>query len=47
MHRELISALCDNLEGRDGVTGREVQRGGDVCILTADSRGMAEASTIF
>ena len=30
--------LCDNLEGWDGVGGwREVQEGGDMCILTADS----------
>ena len=26
--------LCDNLEGQDGVRGgREVQEGGDICIL--------------
>ena len=31
--------LCDNLEGWDGVEGgREVQEGGDICILTVDSR---------
>ena len=30
--------LCDVLEGRDGVGGRrEVQEGGDICILMADS----------
>ena len=31
--------LCDNLEGWDGGVGRrEVQEGGDLCILMADSR---------
>ena len=31
--------LCDNLEGWDGVEGRrEVQEGGDICILMVDSR---------
>ena len=31
--------LCDNLEGWDGVGGgREVQKGGDICIPIADSR---------
>ena len=30
--------LCDDLEGGDGVGGgREVQEGGDICILMADS----------
>ena len=30
--------LCDKLEGWDGVGGRrEVQEGGDMCILMADS----------
>ena len=30
--------LCDNLEGWDGGGGgREVQEGGDICILMADS----------
>ena len=30
--------LCDNLEGWDGAGGRrEVQEGGDMCILMADS----------
>ena len=30
--------LCDNLEGWDGVGGgREVQEGGDISILMADS----------
>ena len=41
--------LCDNLEGWDGVGGgREVQEGGDICILKADSCCcMAEANTIL
>ena len=30
--------LCINLEGWDGeVDGRELQKGGDICILTTDS----------
>ena len=30
--------LCDNLEGWDGVGGeREVQEGGDICILMTAS----------
>ena len=30
--------LCDGLEGRDGVEGgREVQEGGAICMLMADS----------
>ena len=30
--------LCDNLEGRDGVTGgNEVQEAEDMCIPTADT----------
>ena len=30
--------LCDNLEGWNGVGGgREVQQGGDICILMTDS----------
>ena len=29
--------LCDNLEGWDGRDGREVQEGGDICILIANS----------
>ena len=29
--------LCDDLEQRNvGVSGREVQEGGDICILIAD-----------
>ena len=41
--------LCDNLEGWDGVGGgREVQEGGDICILKADSCCcMAGANTIL
>ena len=37
--RELKQGLCINLEGwgREG-DGREVQKGGDVCIPMADSR---------
>ena len=39
--------LCDNLEGWDGVGGgREVQEGGDICILMVDSCCyMAETNT--
>ena len=39
--------LCDNLEGWDGVGGgREVQEGGDISILMADSHCcMAETNT--
>ena len=30
--------LCINLEGQDGVgDGREVQKGGDMCVPMADS----------
>ena len=37
-HRELNPVFCDNLEGWDGVGGgRDVQEGGDICILMADS----------
>ena len=41
--------LCDNLEGWDGVGGkREVQEGGDICILMADSCWcMADTITIL
>ena len=36
--------LYDNLEGWNGVGGgREVQEGGDICILMADSCCMAES----
>ena len=35
---ELNPMLCDSLEGWDGVgDGREVQEGGDIYILVADS----------
>ena len=39
--------LCDNLEGWDRTgSGREVQEGGDICILMADSHFcMAEINT--
>ena len=37
--RKLKQVLCINLEGWDRVEGgREVQNGGDICILMADSR---------
>ena len=36
--RKLKNGLCVNLEGWDGEgDGREVQKGGDVCIPIADS----------
>ena len=36
--RKLKQALCTNLEGWDGDgSGREVQKGGDICILMTDS----------
>ena len=36
--RKLKQGLCINLEGWDGKEdGREVQKGGDICIPTADS----------
>ena len=36
--RKLKQGLCVNLEERDGVGGgREVQKGGDICIPMADS----------
>ena len=38
--------LCGNLEGWDGVgSEREVQEGGDICTLVADSCCMAETNT--
>ena len=39
--------VCDNTEGKDGVGGgREVQEGGDICILMVDSSSyMAETNT--
>ena len=37
-HRKLKQGLCINLEGWDGEgDGREVQKGGDISISTADS----------
>ena len=37
--RKLKQGLCINLEGWDGEgDGREVQKGEDICIPTADSR---------
>ena len=36
--RKLKQGLCINLEGCNGEEdGREVQKGGDICILMADS----------
>ena len=36
--RKLKQGLCINLEGWDGEGGgREVQKGGNICIPTADS----------
>ena len=36
--RKLKQGLCINLEGWDGEgDGREVQKGGDICIPVADS----------
>ena len=36
--RKLKQGLCSNLEGWDGEgDGREVQKGGDICIPMADS----------
>ena len=36
--RKLKQALCINLEGMDGEgDGRELQKGGDICIPMADS----------
>ena len=36
--RKLKQGLCINLEGLDGLgDGREVQKGGDICIPMADS----------
>ena len=42
--RKLKLGLCVNLEGWDGAgDGREVQKGGDRCILKADSwQGLTE-----
>ena len=36
--RKLKQGLCNNREGWDGEgDGREVQKGGDICILMANS----------
>ena len=36
--RKLKQGLCINLEGCNGTgDGREVQKGGDICITVADS----------
>ena len=47
--RKLKQGLCINLEGWDGEgDGREVQKGGDICIPMADScSGLTENSTIL
>ena len=38
--RELKQGLCNNLEGWDAVgNGREVQKGGDICIPTGEGNG--------
>ena len=38
MAQELKHGLCNNLEGWDEVgDGKEVQKGGDICIPMADS----------
>ena len=41
--------LCINLEGQDGVgDGREVQKGGDICIYITDSYwGLTENNKIL
>ena len=44
-NRELNLLLCDNLEGLNAESAKEV-KGGDICILMADSRYCtAETST--
>ena len=47
--RKLKQGLCTNLEGWDGEgDGREVQKGGDICIPMADSCcGLTENSKIL
>ena len=47
--RKLKQRLCINLEGQDGEgDGREVQKGGDICIPMADScRGLTENNKIL
>ena len=46
---KLQQGLCINLEGWDGKgDGREVQKGGDICIPMADScRGLTEDRKIL
>ena len=47
--RKLKQGLCINPEGWDGVgDGKEVQKGGDICIPVADSHwGLAENNKIL
>ena len=47
--RKLKQGLCINLEGWDGKgDGRDVQKGGDICIPTTDScLGLTENSKIL
>ena len=47
--RKLKKGLCINLEGWDRARdGREVQKGGDICIPMADScRGLTENNKIL
>ena len=49
MAKKLKQGLCMNLEWWDGEgDGREVQKGGDICIPMADSCcGLAENSNIL
>ena len=47
--RKLKQGLCINLEGWDGVgDGREIQKGGDICIYITDSYwGLTENNKIL
>ena len=47
--RKLKQGLCINLEGWHGEgVGREVQKGGDICVPMADScRGLTENNKIL
>ena len=47
--RKLKQGLCINLEGWDGAgDGREVQKGGNICIFMADScLGLTENKKIL
>ena len=48
LHRELSSLLSKDLEGSSaGLRGREVQEGGDICILMAESHGIQQKPTHF